>query len=151
LEREIVMTDLRIKNVKSFPKASGSLFARTTRFDQDDPRNVIDTQDVFLHDDDNYFAAGGRIDIDSYFTSLIFKLPKGLASGKHALGPGSIDVDFFVDVGDGEEHYRAISGEITLTEVVEGTRYKASEFRLTGRIGASGKTVEVMMGKFDIS
>lgn len=145
------MTDLRIKDVKSFPKAMGSLFARTTRFDPNDPRSVIDTQDVFLRDDDNFYTVGGRIDTASYFTSLIFKLPKGLASGKHALGPGSIDVDFFVDEGNGEEYYRAISGEITLTEVVEGTRYKALEFRFTGRIGAAGKTVEVMMGEFDIS
>ncbi|MGP6430825.1 hypothetical protein [Pseudomonas paraglycinae] len=145
------MTDLRIKDVKSFPKASGSLFARTTRFDPNDPRSVIDTQDVFLRDDGNFYTVGGSVDTPDYFTSIIFEIPKGLASGEHDLGPGSIGVRFFVDEGNGEDYYRAIEGKITITDVVEGTLYRSSEFRFTARIGTAGKTVEVMMGKFDIS
>ncbi|QJP94346.1 hypothetical protein C6Y56_06950 [Pseudomonas fluorescens] len=151
MEREIVMNDLNIDDVKSFPKALGSLFARTTRFDPTDPLSVIDTKDVFLRNDGVYYTAGGRVATSVFFTSIIFELPPGLAIGKHALGPGGIGVRYFVDDGGGEEYFRAFVGEITFTGVAEGRRYQASDFQFKARIGSAGKTVEVMMGKLDIS
>ncbi|WP_323161596.1 hypothetical protein [Pseudomonas fluorescens] len=148
------MNDLNIDDVKSFPKALGSLFARTTRFDPTNPLSVIDTKDVFLHNDGVYYAAGGRVAISDFFTSIIFELPPGLAIGEHALGPGGIGVRYFVDDGGGsgdQEYFRALEGKITFTGVAEGRRYQASDFEFKARIGSAGKTVEVMMGKLDIS
>lgn len=148
------MNDLNIDDVKSFPKALGSLFARTTRFDPTNPLSVIDTKDVFLRNEGVYYTAGGRVATSDIFTSIIFELPPGLAIGKHALGPGGIGVRYFVDdVGGGgdQEYFRGYEGEITFTGVAEGRRYQASNFQFKARIGSAGKTVEVMMGKLDIS
>ncbi|WP_439820847.1 hypothetical protein ACSPX5_01800 [Pseudomonas sp. HLG18] len=148
------MNDLNIDDVKSFPKALGSLFARTTRFDPTDPLSVIDTKDVFLRNEGVYYTAGGRVATSVFFTSIIFELPQGLAIGKHTLGPGGIGVRYFVDDGGGsggQEYFRAFEGEITFTGVAEGRRYQASNFQFKARIGSAGKTVEVMMGKLDIS
>ncbi|MHC8340547.1 hypothetical protein [Pseudomonas sp. HLT2-19-2] len=146
------MKELTLKEIKALPKGTGNLFAKTKRWETSDPRSTIDTQDVRVSDNgDGTFDVIAVVEEGHYFTSVIFEIPKSTASGEHDLGPKGIGVRYFVAVGDDEENYRAISGKINLVVDSAGTKFEASEFRFIARIGSSGNTAEVHLGRFSIS
>ncbi|EUB72146.1 hypothetical protein PMI27_004068 [Pseudomonas sp. GM41(2012)] len=146
------MNKLEREEINALPKQTGSLSAKTTRWPTSDPRNTIDTHDVFFRDYmPDYYDVGGRVEGDDYFTSVIFEIPKNVQSGEHDVGQGGIDARYYVLVGEEEESYRAVSGKIKLSVKSEGIHFEAEDFHFVGRRGSAGKTVELILGKFSIS
>ncbi|MGE8482733.1 hypothetical protein [Pseudomonas sp.] len=144
------MSKLERKKINALPKATGSLSAKTTRWPATDPRSTIATSDVFVGDTgSDFYDVGGRVEQNDYFTSVIIELPKNIQSGVHKIGAGGIDARYYVAVGEDEEYYRAISGEIDLS--VSDGYFEAKEFRFAARVGSAGTTAEVYMGSFKIS
>ncbi|MGX0888565.1 hypothetical protein AB7M22_000573 [Pseudomonas sp. ADAK2 TE3594] len=145
------MNKLEREEIKALKKATGSLFAKTTRWETSNPRNTINTQEVFFRDImPDYYDVGGRVNEDNYFTSVIFEIPKNIQSGEHNVGQGGIGARYNVVVGEEQELYGAVSGKIKLTVNSEGTHFEAEDFHFVARIGSAGKTAELFLGKFNI-
>ncbi|RON37501.1 hypothetical protein [Pseudomonas brassicacearum] len=146
------MNKLEREEINALPKATGSLSAKTMRWPPSDPRNTIDTHDVFFRDlMPDYYDVGGRVEDGDYFTSVIFEIPKNIQSGEHDVGQGGIDARYNILLGEEQELYRAVSGKIKLSVKSEGIHFEAEDFHFVGRIGSAGRTVELILGKFSIS
>ena len=152
------MKESTFEQVRKLPKVKGHLSAKTHYWPPSDPRHTINTPDVFFDDiDGEFYNLGGRVEEGEegednyYFTSISISVPPGTAVGKHPIGNnGKIEARYYVSA-DGEDYlFRAIDGEINI-EVAESNHFVVKEFRFVGRLGSAGKTVEVFLGKFDIS
>ncbi|EJM59517.1 hypothetical protein PMI30_05827 [Pseudomonas sp. GM50] len=148
------MNNLERNKIMALPKAKGNLFAKTTRWPTSDPRNTIDTGDVYFIDDvvvGNY-QVGGRVNDDQsdYFTSVTFEIPRDTQSGVYDIKPGVIEARYGIVLGEDSELYRAVSGKIKLTVNSEGTHFEAEDFHFVARIGSAGKTAELFLGNFNI-
>ena len=149
------MKDLTPEEIKALPKEwNGNFFAKTSRWDESDPRSTIETTDVSMDWEEpaEVIRLYAVVEEHDLYQSFTFYIPSGTKSGVYPLGPGGIDARFHViPAFRPHERYDAKSGEIELRVNPPILDFQAMSFRFEGHDDLTGETVEVHSGYFKIS